>query len=286
MFKDTIKPFILVLLICLDCYFAWFFNNWRNDFYTSIQYLHYQQFVHLLIIFTVIAFSSLVSYGYRLYVASLWGLQWRVKLNNQYAVNSVNTPKIANTAQRVTDDFRAYPNQAITLGMGLLSSCLQVVLFTIIIVSLLPWYFVILPIVWSVFGLYITHKIGYKLVNMSYDNQQLEASYRSSLTLKENGGIICPTKFCIKDIIANYLAIFKKTKYMNFFQNGHSQFSVILPFIVLAPMYFTKAITFGLLMQLSNAFNALTDNLGYLMNSYGDIVAYQACKQRVEEVIE
>ena len=56
------------------------------------------------------------------------------------------------------------------------------------------------------------------------------------------------------NVVANWWALMKRQKILNFFTIGYNQVAIIFPFLVGAPRYFSGAIQLGGLIQISNAF--------------------------------
>jgi putative ATP-binding cassette transporter len=83
-------------------------------------------------------------------------------------------------------------------------------------------------------------------------------------------------------VVANWIAIMQRQKKLTFFTQSYSQASVIFPYVMVSPVYFSGAMQLGGLMQTASAFNSVQTALSYFVNhAYRSIAQYQAVVQRL-----
>ena len=70
------------------------------------------------------------------------------------------------------------------------------------------------------------------------------------------------------------------------FNAGYSQVSVIVPYLVVAPVYFSTRMPFGQLMQIGNAFGKVQDSLSFFIDAYQSIAAWRAVTLRLTQFTE
>ena len=73
----------------------------------------------------------------------------------------------------------------------------------------------------------------------------------------------------------------QRQKQLTFFTQSYSQASVIFPYLMVSPAYFSGAMQLGGLMQTASAFNSVQNALSYFINAYQSIAQYQAVCQRL-----
>lgn len=82
-------------------------------------------------------------------------------------------------------------------------------------------------------------------------------------------------------MVGNWFALMQRTKMLTFFTQSYSQASVIFPYIVVSPAYFSGAVQLGGLMQTASAFNSVQGALSYFITSYRSIAEWRAVVQRL-----
>jgi vitamin B12/bleomycin/antimicrobial peptide transport system ATP-binding/permease protein len=208
-----------------------------------------------------------------------------------------------NPDQRISEDIRDFVASNLTLGMSLLSNVVTLVSFIGVLWLIGPplriggivvqGYLVWVAVLYSIAGTYFTQLIGRRLVPLTYQQQQVEADFRFNLVrVRENTEQIAlyrgegdesqglGTRFGA--IYANWWAIMKRTKSLNFFTIGFAQMAIIFPIIVAAPNYFTGIFTLGVLMQIAQIFGNVQGALSWFVTSYPDLVTWRATVQRLD----
>ena len=73
----------------------------------------------------------------------------------------------------------------------------------------------------------------------------------------------------------------KRQKQLTFFTQSYSQASVIFPYLMVSPVYFSGAMQLGGLMQTASAFNSVQTALSYFVTAYQSIAQYRAVVTRL-----
>jgi putative ATP-binding cassette transporter len=82
-------------------------------------------------------------------------------------------------------------------------------------------------------------------------------------------------------VLTNYLALIRKSTQLLGFTTLFGQASVVFPFIVAAPRYFSGVIQLGELMQISSAFGRVQDALSWFIDNYDGLAAWRATTERL-----
>lgn len=297
------------------------FNYWYNYFYDALQAYNKYGVIRFLILFVMLAACYMFLAVYRYYAVQLFALRWRRWLtvnfiqvwlqNRHYYYLELFDGKTDNPEQRIQDDINALVNSSIDLSTGLIGSVATIVAFIYILWQLsgmmslslgplgtwvVPGYLVWISILYATLGTLITFKIGKPLINLNYEQQRLEASFRfSAMELRthsenialfrgENQQNIALNQLFSK-VLANWYLIIIRQKLLLWFTAGYRQASVLLPLAAALPNYFNKVFQLGGLMQSIKAFGDVQDALSFIVNSYPQIAEWQAVNRRLTNFV-
>jgi putative ATP-binding cassette transporter len=157
----------------------------------------------------------------------------------------------------------------------------------------IPGYLVWAAIVYATIGTWLTIRIGRPLMPLNFERQRLEADFRFSLVrLRENAESIAlyggePAERNLiegrfRGIFDNFVEIMKCQRRLTWFRLGYTQAAMIFSIVLVSPLYFTRRIGLGGLMQVVNAFSLVQNALSFIINSYSDIAAWQAATERLD----
>lgn len=127
--------------------------------------------------------------------------------------------------------------------------------------------------------------VGVKLPGLEFKNQKVEAAYRKELVFGEDYAERAdpPT---VRELYAgvrkNYFNLYLHHLYFDVAKWSYLQFSVIIPYIALAPSIVAGAIALGVLQQIVRAFGKVEDSFQYLVRSWGTIVELISIYKRLK----
>jgi putative ATP-binding cassette transporter len=292
-------------------------NDWYNRFYNTLQDRNWDAFVSAILFFCVIAAIYTVLAVYQNYL-NLWlQIRWRRWMTQTYLRQWLNTANhyrmqllgdaADNPDQRIADDLQMFVQSTLSIGVGLLSSFVTLCSFVIILWTLsaaaplhiagvpftIPGYLVWAALIYAVIGTWLTHLIGWPLIPLNFQQQRFEADFRFNLVRsRENAEQIASLhgeaaererhvdRFSL--VVANWIAIMQRQKKLTFFTQSYSQASVIFPYVMVSPVYFSGAMQLGGLMQTASAFNSVQGALSYFITAYRSIAEYQAVVARLD----
>jgi vitamin B12/bleomycin/antimicrobial peptide transport system ATP-binding/permease protein len=291
-------------------------NGWRNDFYNSLQDKNYQAFLHQLLIFIVIVTPAVIISVYRLYLNQMLQIRWRQWLTNHFISRWLNDQnyyrlQIANSGtdnpdQRISEDAQLYVNQTLGLTLGFISNVVSLFSFVTILWALsgplsftvgalhltIQGYMVWVALLYSGFGTWITHRIGWPLALLNFNQQKYEANFRFSLLrLRENSEGVALYKGEAQEasvfgqrfaqIIENWWSIMRRTKSLNWFTAAFGQAADIFPIIVISPRFFAGALPLGGLFQTSSAFGQVQGAMSWFIDAYTNLAEWKATVDRL-----
>jgi putative ATP-binding cassette transporter len=263
---------VLVVLVILDCSLGGYIGFWREKYWAALEAKNANIWLLQIVIFSGVALTSCLVSGFSQYIGSILALEQRTKLTKK-ALSSSTFENIEGGHQRVQEDCLNYPTLLINLSTALLRSLLLISVFSFIIISHLSWYYLVIPVVYALIGTILAGKIAFPLININYLNQVTEAKFRQVI----NKGNYIDTHDLKRQL-------YKKTKSLNYFQAFFSQVTVIFPHLVLAYVYFSGIISFGVFMQTASAIAEITTCLSVIILSFGDINNFLSCRKRLKEI--
>jgi len=315
-----LKPiFLLISIITMEMSLVYLnvrLNEWRNGFYNSLQNLDKDAFYHYIKVFMVLALMYVGIYGYKSFYFQKLQITWRNWLTEKnlekwlssktYYGSQFLSSSADNVDQRISEDVNSFVVLSLSLSLGLLSSIVTFFSFIFILWSLsgpiaftlfgmpieIGHYLVWGVIIYSIFGTYITRKIGHKLPGLTFIQEQFEANFRYILMrTRENSesivlykGESVEKKGFMKrfsNIYDNFNKINVKQKHLNWWSSYFAQIAVIFPYIVSAPQFFSGAIKLGGLMQVASAFDSVQSALAWMVDSFTNIANYKAVINRL-----
>ncbi|HEY8580455.1 MAG TPA: ABC transporter ATP-binding protein/permease, partial [Beijerinckiaceae bacterium] len=289
-----------------------FFNR---DFFDAIQRKDEAAFWSLLIfVFCFWAAIYVVSILLELFLESVLKIAWREWLTERYSAEWLSRGGLYrmnliggqtdNPDQRIAEDVRNYINLTYAYSVSVLSTLSNLVSFSIILWLIpaqfvLPGTSIVIPgfpfwvaLLYSTVGTWLTHLIGRPLVRLDFMQERYEADFRFSLArLREYAEQVAllrgePAERQIlgrrfSSIVANYYALLFRNMKLTTFTQSFFQASVVIPYVIVAPYYFTGQITLGVMTQTAGAFSSVQGALTFFIARYQALASYKAVVERL-----
>ncbi|MEA2944864.1 MAG: vitamin B12/bleomycin/antimicrobial peptide transport system ATP-binding/permease protein [Alphaproteobacteria bacterium] len=295
-------------------------NQWNARFYNALQDRAWDAFVREISIFCLLAGILIVVRVYQLYLNQWLQIRWRRFLTVRYLEgwlgnsNHYRMQMLGDAAdnpdQRIAEDVKQFIDGGsngvgiLPVGLGLLNSVVTLVSFFVILWTLsndaqltlfgwkIPGFLFWAALLYAIAGTLLTHLIGRALTALNFNQQRFEADFRFNLVrarenseqiallhgeTAERGRLI--DRF--STLVANWLQIMVRTKYLSFFTVSYSQVSIIFPYVVVAPAYFASTIQLGGLMQTASAFSSVQDALSFFVSVYRQFAEWRAVIERL-----
>ena len=261
----------MVVLSIIEIALAYYLTEWRHTFWDFVEKRNYNGFLIQIGIFTGVALVLCFVASYAQYCGTLAAIKWRQLLNTK--CSSISSSNIENINQRIQEDCREYPDLMIQVVFGSGKALVYVLVFATTLAVSFSVYYLLIILTYAILSTWIAKKISMPLISLNYQSQRAEATYRNELS---------NTNF--EGCIAIMLGLAKKTKQLSYFQTFYGQIAVILPIVVVAPAYFTAALTLGGLMQCTSIMSTISENLSYGINSFNIINRLISCRKRLKEI--
>lgn len=207
-----------------------------------------------------------------------------------------------NPDQRIAEDVSSFVADALAISVDLLSNVVTLFSFLAILWGLsgplevagvtVPGYLVWVALVYSVLGSWIAHRVGAPLAALNFRQQRVEADFRFALVrLRENvegvalyGGERAEHRGLTERfaaLAANWWQIMQRTKMLNAFTAGFNQIAIIFPYVVIAPRYFSGALSLGDLTQTADAFGQVQGAMSWFVSAYSSLASWRATVERL-----
>ena len=311
----------LALVVALNLgwvYLMVWLNHWYQKFYDAMQKLDENAFWSLMLQFGLLAGIAIFVGVYRQFFQLTLQNRWRLWMTRRFLEHwmaekshylwQLSEKKTDNPDQRIAEDVRDFVNNSLSLSVGLLNQVVTLFSFIAILWTLsgplavplgggrsfsLPGYMAWVCLVYAGLATLITHRIGRPLIPLNYRQQLVEANFRFSLVrLRENGESVALSegeaveeqglKEHFEWVYSNMRSIIHKQMHLGFFTWGYNQIATIFPFLVAAPRFFSKAMGFGGLIQVSNAFGQVKDALSWVVENYSTLAYWRSVVERLE----
>lgn len=288
-----------------------------NDLYTALQQLDQAGFWRSVAVFGVLATVYVLQVLITFYIAQRQIINWRLWLNERMVADWLDgtayhrgrlvAKPIDNPDQRIQEDIRSYAATSQSLALGVVSSMVSLVSFSIILWGLsgpltvlgvtIPRGMVFIAYLYVIIATLIAFRIGKPLIRLNFLNELLNASYRYALIRVressenialfrgekvENTGLL--QRF--NAIIGNVWAIvFRSLKFQGF-NLVVSQIAVLFPILIQIRRFFSGQITLGDLTQTATAFGQVLGALSFFRNAYDDFAGYRAVLDRLTGLLD
>ena len=283
-------------------------NAWYGGFYDLMQnsatYFDRSQigiglFYNKLYDFCMLAMPYVIIATITNWFTRVYGLRWREAITFDYLPKwrSV-TEDIEGASQRIQEDTHKFAEIIENLGLQIVRSIMTLIAFIPVLWELsaktdIPFFgmeggsLVWFALVISIGGLIITWFVGAKLPGLEYNNQKVEAAYRKELVFGEDDKSNYAKPETILELFTgikfNYQRLFNHYGYVDVWVNSYDQFMVIVPYLLVGPGLFTKLITLGVVVQVSNAFRKVHEGFGVFLYQFTQITELRSIYKRLRE---
>jgi len=250
----------------------------------------------LIIIFSEIAFLAIFVFVITRFFVSHFIFRWRTAMNDYYTAQWEQVRHIEGASQRIQEDTMRFAGIMEGLGVSIVDAVMTLFAFLPVLwalskyVSELPIVgeiahpLFVASLVWSIFGTGLLAAVGIKLPGLEFKNQRVEAAFRKELVYGEDDASRAqpPTlRELFADVRKNYFRLYFNYMYFNVARMLYLQADNIYVFVLLIPTIAAGAITWGILQQILNAFNQVSNSFQYLVNSWTTIVELLSVYKRL-----
>ena len=255
-------------------------------------------FVYAGIIITAV--PILVIYLYTRKKLALYWREWLTKdfLNRYFSnrsyyeldSNAANT-EIDNPDQRITQDIKSFTAVTLSFLLDILDSILTLISFTVILYNISKTLTAGL-LIYATFGTVVAVVAGRRLIGINYNQLRLEANFRYGMVhVRDNAESIAfyqgeglerqQVVDRLMEAIRNFDLLIIWQALIELFQYGYNYFTRIVPYLIVAPLYFAGETDFGTFTQAAIAFSQLLSALSLITNRIDQIAEFAASINRL-----
>lgn len=211
--------------------------------------------------------------------------------NNRAYYRLRGSASIDNPDQRISEDVRNYTSASLSFLLISLNAMVAVLAFIGVLWSI-SVSLVAMLLAYAVVGTGLSILIGRRLIDLNYRQYQKEADFRYGLVrVRDNAESIAfyrGEKREQRDLaarlgaaVANMLVIVGWNRNLTFFISGYNYAAVLLPAVIVAPMFMRGEVEFGVVTQSAGAFAQVLGAVSLIIMQFERLSAYLAGVQRL-----
>lgn len=218
--------------------------------------------------------------------------------------------KLDNPDQRIAEDSLLLVQKSVDLVKSLVYNLAKLIAFVAILWQVskvlkfeifgmrfeIEGFLLYVALLYTLLCSLITHLIGCRLRGLNFTKQRAEADYRSDLLLvRENAEAVAfmrgedaeRSRFraSFGEIMRNWRSIMNTEFRLECFSASYLKITNLIPIFACLPLYLSRAMSFGDMMQARSAFYSVQDGFAWFMDYYKQIMEWAASVQRIYEFI-
>lgn len=306
-----------IALIVGKVYVSVIFNETAGRFFNALQNRNSAIFYQTLLLTVILLLSQNGCNVLNAFFSGLLKAKWRRWLTNYYTNRWLShrafyelrfRGRADNPDQRIAEDIALLTEKTIFLAFGFLDMTLTVIAFSSVLWTVsgtlsftianlpvtIPGYMFWAALLYWFVGMLLGHTIGKPLIWLNNFQQELEANFRFALIrVRENAEGIAlysgepqeqlRSQQSLQEVYTNSVKIVDYSARLQLYQNFIADSPDVLPFLAIAPRYFSGAMELGDLMRIGNGFSLISRSLSWLVNSYGNFAQWHATVDRLNE---
>ena len=223
---------------------------------------------------------------------------------------SKRVSKLDNPDQRIAEDSLLLVQKSVDLVKSLVYNLAKLIAFVAILWQVskvlkfeifgmhfeIEGFLLYVALLYTLICSLITHLIGRRLRGLNFAKQRAEADYRSDLLLvRENAEAVAfmrgedaeRSRFraSFGEIMRNWRSIMNTEFRLECFSASYLKITNLIPIFACLPLYLSRAMSFGDMMQARSAFYSVQDGFAWFMDYYKQIMEWAASVQRIYEFI-
>ncbi|XP_078431582.1 ABC transporter family protein [Wolffia australiana] len=278
------------------------FNFLGRDFYNALANKDQAQFTKQLLYYLGAFAGGIPVFVLRDYFKDTLSLRWRSWMTSYYMKRYFQNQTfykiqsqsiIDNPDQRIVDDLSSFTSTALGFSLIFFNATVDLISFSNILYGIYPPLFIVL-LVYSIGGTGISIYLGKNLVSLNFMQEKKEADFRYGLArIRENsesiafyGGEENELQLLLRRFsraFENLSKLLISSRNLDFFTSGYRYLIQVLPVAVVAPMYFSGKIEFGVINQSVSAFNHILNDVSLIVYQFQAISAFSAIIDRLGE---
>jgi vitamin B12/bleomycin/antimicrobial peptide transport system ATP-binding/permease protein len=295
---------LLLLMICINGMNVT--NSYVGRFFmTAIENRDSEGFARYAWLYiAVFAGSTTVGVLFR-FTEERLGLLWRewltrritgVYIDRHLFLHLSGENEVSNPDQRMTEDVRQLTTTTLSFVLMMLNATLTVISFSGVLWNISPRLFLV-AVVYALGGSLLTIWLGRPLIRLNYRQSDFEADFRTELIRIEREGkqiaaagneseIKQKVNERIDSLVANLRHIIAVNRNLSFFSTGYNYLIQLIPVLIVAPLFISGKVEFGVIGQSAMAFATLLGAFSLIITQFQAISSYASVVARLSEFVE
>ena len=243
--------------------------------------------------------AVLINVFYRVAEQSL-ALLWREWLaqhlikryfNNRAYYRLRGSESIDNPDQRISEDVRNFTLDSLGYALLVVNSVMTLIGFLGVLWSI-SGTLVSVALAYAITGTFMCFVIGRRLVGLHYDKYQKEADFRYCLVrVRDNAESIAFYRgekrehldlfHRLSAVVVNMRSIIVWNRNLGFFRNSYNYVALIVPIMIVAPLFMSGKMPFGVVTQTLGAFAQVLGAVSIIADNFEGLSSYLAGIQRL-----
>jgi len=201
------------------------------------------------------------------------------------------TEAVDNPDQRISEDIRVFTTMVVNFALIFVNSCVTLFAFVGVLWTI-SGQLVSALFLYSIIGTTLSILIGKRLVGLHYEQYRKEANFRYSLIrVRDNAESIAfyhgekreqsDILRRFRDVLTNTLWVIGWNRNLGFFTNSYNYIALLIPALIVGPMYMRGAVEFGVVTQSENAFAQVLAALSVIVAQFDGLSTLAANIQRL-----
>lgn len=203
---------------------------------------------------------------------------------------------LSNPDQRMTEDVKQLTTTTLSFLLMMLNGTMAAISFSGVLWAISPKLFGI-AVLYALVGSALTIWLGRPLIRLNYRQSDFEADFRSELIrTREDAAEIAASgremevrerlASRIDKLVANIRRIIAVNRNLGFFTTGYNYLIQLIPVLVVAPMFISHQVEFGVIGQSAMAFATLLGAFSLVITQFQAISSYASVVARLSEFVE
>ena len=206
--------------------------------------------------------------------------------NNRAYYRLLSNEAIDNPDQRISEDARNFTVTALSFVLIIINSLIQIIGYTGVLWSISGTLVAVL-LGYAIGGTLVAFLIGKRLIGLNYLQYEREADFRYGLVrVRDNAESIAfyrgerrefrDLRARLGGVVGNMLALIRWNRNLAFFTTGYNSLALILPMLIVAPLFLQGKVEFGKITQAAAAFSVFLAAVSLVITQFERLSAFAA----------
>ncbi|MCW1916744.1 ABC transporter ATP-binding protein/permease [Luteolibacter sp. GHJ8] len=194
--------------------------------------------------------------------------------------------EIDNPDQRISEDARNFTTTSLSFSLLVINSVIQIIGYASVLWSISGTLVAVL-VSYALVGSLVAFLIGKRLIGLNYLQYEREANLRYGLVrVRDNAESIAfyrgerrelrDLRARLGGVVGNMLVLIRWNRNLAFFTTGYNSLALILPLVIVAPLFMQGKVEFGKIAQATAAFATFLAAVSLFITQFERLSAFAA----------